>query len=155
VHSQLGRSDHTGLARADATPVTFDSTGLTALRHALAGQVAACGLAGQARDDFVLAVNEVAVNAVVHGGGTGQLLLWCDAQRLRCEISDSGRGLAADLVPSTPATTAESGRGLWLASQLCGLEIATGPEGTTVGIAVQTTQAAGLIRSGVLPGRHA
>jgi anti-sigma regulatory factor (Ser/Thr protein kinase) len=125
------------LPRGDATAVVFDQLDLTALRHALTGQAMGCGLTGSALDDFVLAVSEIAANAVTHGGGNGRLLLWCDDDRLRCEISDDGPGLAEQAVGDRPPPPlAEHGRGLWLASQLCGVEIASGPYGTTVGLAV-------------------
>ena len=130
------------LPKADATVVSFDHLNLTPLRHALAAQVAVCGLAGHALDDFILAVNEIAANAVTHGGGgDARLRLWCEGDQLRCEISDDGPGLADErptggqVADLPPPLLSERGRGLWLARQLCGLAIDSGPLGTTVGIA--------------------
>ncbi|WP_433305113.1 ATP-binding protein [Actinoplanes sp. CA-030573] len=45
------------------------------LRHALANAVEAAGMSGPPAEDFVLAVHELVVNAVRHGGGTGSLML--------------------------------------------------------------------------------
>ena len=41
--------------------------------------------------NLVLAVNEVATNSVVHGGGKGSFRIWRDAGALSCEIRDAGR----------------------------------------------------------------
>jgi anti-sigma regulatory factor (Ser/Thr protein kinase) len=41
----------------------------------MAGQCAAAGLTGSRLDDFVLAVHEIAANAIVHADGGGRLIL--------------------------------------------------------------------------------
>jgi anti-sigma regulatory factor (Ser/Thr protein kinase) len=69
----------------------------------------------------VLAVNEVATNSVVHGGGGGILRLWPEDEALICEVNDGGRidkPLAGREVPEDSYT---SGRGLWMANQICDL----------------------------------
>ncbi|MFE3559047.1 ATP-binding protein [Streptomyces sp. NPDC059193] len=41
-----------------------------------------------AADDVLLLVSEVVANACLHGGGPGALLLDCDDERLRIEVTD-------------------------------------------------------------------
>jgi anti-sigma regulatory factor (Ser/Thr protein kinase)/GAF domain-containing protein len=83
--------------------------------------------------EFVLAVHEAAANAVVHGGGGGQLLLWLADGDLYAEISDHGPGFGEGrgIVPAEPGPQAHDGRGLWLIRRVCaGLDIHTGATGT-------------------------
>ncbi|HYN93520.1 MAG TPA: ATP-binding protein [Pilimelia sp.] len=122
----------------------FDRSGITDLRHAVAHCAAAAGLAGQALDDFVLVVNELATNAVRHGGGQGRLRLWRADGRIFCEIADRGSGIAAGSASGLdrPPPLSAGGWGLWLAHQLSDhLSVSTSPGGTTVQISAATTTA--------------
>ncbi|MEV0390880.1 ATP-binding protein [Nonomuraea sp. NPDC050643] len=108
---------------------------ITFLRRAVAEHATYEGLSGRSLEDFVLAVNEIITNAVVHGGGHGRLLLWSHGGRLWCEVTDEGPGLPAgwisDLRP--PAGSEFRGRGLWLTRMLCEhITIVSGPKGTSV-----------------------
>lgn len=89
-------------------------------------------------DDLLLALNEVATNSVRHGRGPAGLALWILDDRIVCEVSDHGDGLAdalAGYVP--PAREAESGMGLWVAHQLCdGFAIDAHGHGTTVRLSI-------------------
>lgn len=116
---------------------TFARGRISRLRRAVAARAADEGLAGRALEDFVVAVNEIITNAVLHGGGGGRLRLWREQDRLWCEVSDDGPGLAPGWTPAPPPTGfAAGGRGLWLARLLCDrFTIVTGPEGTTVTLA--------------------
>lgn len=69
-------------------------------------------------EDVVLAVNEVATNAVEHGGADAQLYIWTD-DGLVCEIHD--RGILGDPLPGlqAPHPSNPRGRGVWIARQLC------------------------------------
>jgi anti-sigma regulatory factor (Ser/Thr protein kinase) len=71
----------------------------------------------------VLAVNEVATNAVEHGSGDAHLALWTGpgSRELLCEVHDGGRLL--DPLPGlrAPHPSDPRGRGLWIARQLCDL----------------------------------
>jgi len=66
----------------------------------------------------VLAVNEVASNAVEHGYGVGLLQIWQQPGRLICEVHDSGslREPLPGLRPPHP--NSPRGRGMWIARQL-------------------------------------
>jgi anti-sigma regulatory factor (Ser/Thr protein kinase)/GAF domain-containing protein len=111
----------------------FDMRGLVRLRNATRAVTARHGVSDQRIHDFVLAVHEGAANAVRHGGGTGQLLLWLQAGNLYAEISDHGLGIpdGQGTTPTEPAAGLYDGRGLWLIRQICtSLDIDTGNTGT-------------------------
>ncbi|MGR6919955.1 ATP-binding protein [[Actinomadura] parvosata] len=116
----------------------FGHTGLPRLRHAVGTLAARAGLSGIRWDDFVLAVHEAAVNAVGHGGGIGELRLWCDETMLWCQIIDDGPGTTAGRLNRShpPALDGTGGRGLWLIRQLADeTTFTSGAEGTLLGIA--------------------
>jgi anti-sigma regulatory factor (Ser/Thr protein kinase) len=98
---------------------------------------------GDAADDFVLAVSEIATNAVVHGGGAGTLTLRHDDGQLVCRIADTGPGMADPGAGRTPPPpTATTGYGLWLAHNLTStVLISTSPAGTTVLVRLSRTDA--------------
>jgi anti-sigma regulatory factor (Ser/Thr protein kinase) len=124
----------------------FDHRLVTAVRHAVTGLAARVGLAGQRLDDFVLAVNEMMTNAVRHAGGSGVVILWCQDEKLQCEVVDEGPGIPAERVNDHPLPSpfALNGRGLWLAYRLCdSVTIRTGPRGTTVHLAIALTRRPG------------
>lgn len=101
--------------------LTFTPWQLTELRAAVVESARAAGVGAQRAEDFVLAVNEVAGNAVEHGYGTGLLQLWLHAEMLICEVHDAGV-LGEPLPGLRPPHPAEArGRGMWIARQLCDL----------------------------------
>ncbi|WP_113702778.1 ATP-binding protein [Nonomuraea lactucae] len=94
---------------------------ITVLRRAVTACAAGEGLGGRRLEDFVLAVNEITTNAVLHGGGGGRLRLWSQAGRLWCEVTDEGPGLPPGWMGAerTPSRYDTGGRGLWLTRLLC------------------------------------
>jgi anti-sigma regulatory factor (Ser/Thr protein kinase) len=110
----------------------FDSDPAPVRRFVVA-RSASLGLPPARVDDLVLAVNEVATNAIRHGAGHGRVRLWRDGRYLLCEVFDQGRvtrGLFGCLPPDLDT---EGGHGLWITRQLCDLvDIHTGTDGTTV-----------------------
>ncbi len=115
----------------------FDGTSLTDLRHAVTRCLSTNGLGGERLRDFVLGVNELVTNAVRHGGGSGLLRLWHAGDRLVCEISDDGAGIAQRTVDARerPTPHVAGGWGLWLARQLSSsMSVTTGNGGTLVRI---------------------
>jgi len=110
-------------------PVTRD---LATLREFVAERFD--GLDESRRFDLLLAVNEAAVNTLVHGDGHGVLSIWHDAGELVCEISDGGVSIADPLAGRRrPDPLRSHGRGLWMINQVCDLvELRAGPTGTTV-----------------------
>jgi anti-sigma regulatory factor (Ser/Thr protein kinase) len=111
----------------------FAGDGLAQVRRRV-GQAAE--LLGMPRDrlaDLVLATSELAANSVAHGGGTGTFRVWRNADRLVVEVEDKGRIEEPLVGRIRPNQTQLSGRGLWLANQLCDLvQIRSGIHGTTV-----------------------
>ncbi|MGC5022788.1 ATP-binding protein [Micromonospora sp. DT47] len=79
--------------------------------------MAAAGLTGDTGYDFVLAVHELATNAVRHGGGHGHLDLHRQDDVLICEITDQGPA-AGSLPVRLSAVDVAGGRGLWLAHEV-------------------------------------
>jgi anti-sigma regulatory factor (Ser/Thr protein kinase) len=85
-------------------------------------------------ESLLVATNEVATNALRHGGGRGTVRCWLEPGQLACEITDPFGRITdplAGYVP--PAPDQLDGRGLWLVRQLCdGVEIRSGQQGTVV-----------------------
>jgi len=69
----------------------FDASTLPALRQGVLTQAAAAGVAEGRAVDVMLALHELAANAVRHGAGTGRLRMEVTADVLRCLVSDAGR----------------------------------------------------------------
>ena len=98
------------LAATDAPILdqVFDADSLYALRAAVAAHGAQAGLPPGRADDLVIAVHELAANAVRHGAGHGRLRVWRADRALLCEISDDGAPLPADAAPQPSGETSES-----------------------------------------------
>jgi anti-sigma regulatory factor (Ser/Thr protein kinase) len=107
---------------------------LVAVRQAALEQARRAGLPSTAADNFIVAVSEIATNALCHGNGVGVMRLWQDEHALICDISDQGRLNAPPLLGRLePSIEQHGGRGLWLANQLCDLvQVRTGTSGTTI-----------------------
>jgi len=131
----------------DLLDVVFGWADFARLRRLVAAQCAAAGLTGTRLDDFVLAVHEIAANAIVHAGAGGRLILRRATNGLRCVVADTipktsvscpapRSGEMAEL-PAEPGQPigADSGRGLWLAATLADeLSITSGPDSTIVSL---------------------
>jgi anti-sigma regulatory factor (Ser/Thr protein kinase)/anti-anti-sigma regulatory factor len=119
----------------DGEPIldqAFDAGSLYALRAAVAAHATEAGLAPGRADDLVIAVHELAANAVRHGAGHGRLRIWRSDQALRCEITDDG-------LPHQDAAhwRSEPGHGLWLVRQVADhTSLRSGPAGTLATISV-------------------
>ncbi len=74
--------------------LAFDSGTLGALRARVKAHARAAGLPEARAEDVVLAVHELAANAVSHGAGVGRLRIWKLAGSLRCQVED-GESLAS------------------------------------------------------------
>jgi anti-sigma regulatory factor (Ser/Thr protein kinase) len=118
-----------------ARSVSFDSTDQLAIsRSFVTSHATEAGAAEREIEQFVQAVNEVAINAIEYGGGSGVMQIWTGPRALVCEVTDMGAGLRDPLAGRLPAGRSTArGRRLWLARQLCDLlELRTGPAGTAV-----------------------
>jgi anti-sigma regulatory factor (Ser/Thr protein kinase) len=104
----------------------FDRDTLYQLRAAVSAHGAQAGLAPGRVGDLVLAVHELAANAVRHGAGHGRLLIWRNHQTLHCRVTDDGAAAVTGQaeVPadgpsgSTAQWGTEPGHGLWLVRQI-------------------------------------
>lgn len=121
------------LPPADTDAWDFGPHDLAGLRTLAAGTARAAGVTRARVDDLVLAAHELATNSVLHGGGAGVLRVWTEPGAFVLEITDSGR-IADPLVGRTLlGEMAESGRGIWMANQLCDLvQVRSGDQGTAV-----------------------
>jgi len=108
----------------------FDAGSLYALRAAVAAHATEAGLPPGRADDLVIAVHELAANAVRHGAGHGRLRIWRSDQALLCEIGDDGVPQAAK-APDAAQWRTEPGHGLSLVRQVADqASLRSGPSGT-------------------------
>ena len=117
----------------------FGRDEIAVVRHEVNSRLTAAGLAGDRLSGFVLAVNEVITNVVLHAGGHGRAVLWLAGGSAWCTVTDSGPGIPARFLqpPEVPEAFEVGGRGIWLAHQLCDeVTVATGPIGTTIGLRI-------------------
>lgn len=126
---------------AQSAPIldqAFDAGSLYALRAAVAAHATQAGLAPGRADDLVIAVHELAANAVRHGAGHGRLRVWRSDQALRCEITDDGLPDAHDAEaqdPKAPEWRTEPGHGLSLVRQVADhTSLRSGRDGTSATI---------------------
>jgi anti-sigma regulatory factor (Ser/Thr protein kinase) len=113
--------------------ITFSIDTLAAMRRSIALRAQAAGLDFMRVADLVLAVNELATNSILHGGGTGGVRMWTDAGAVLCEVRDSGRVERPASAVDAPASSAFGGHGLWIVNRVCdAVSIDTQPAGTSV-----------------------
>jgi len=111
----------------------FTRSDLSSVRRLVADEATAAGLPPERIADVVFAVNEIATNALRHGGEPASIRVWHQAGRLLCEIRDSGKGMPEALAPGKPALSSGGGFGLWAARQLCeAIEFRADGSGTVV-----------------------
>jgi anti-sigma regulatory factor (Ser/Thr protein kinase) len=118
---------------AQLVELAFDTRSLAALRAHASREAGRAGFGTAQTADLLLAVNEVATNSLLHGGGQGRLRMWRDADTLVSEIRDRGHIEHPLAGRERPTADTGPGRGLWLANQLCDLiEIRSYPAGAVV-----------------------
>jgi anti-sigma regulatory factor (Ser/Thr protein kinase) len=118
---------------AEALEQRFALHDLYAVRHLVADEAAAAQMSQQRVEDLVLAVSEVAANAIRHGHGSGVLRVWRRPDRLFCQVDCRGHIQDPLAGRRFPGPQAAGGIGLWAVNQLCDLvEVRSSQEGTTV-----------------------
>jgi anti-sigma regulatory factor (Ser/Thr protein kinase) len=91
------------------------------------------GVAPRDIEDLLIAISEIATNAIQYAGGGGTFTLRHRAGGLLAEIRDDGPGLPDGLAVGHPSRSAPDGRGLWLARLLCkDFDVVSTPRGVTV-----------------------
>ena len=106
---------------AGVDELAFNAETLLSLRGDAARFALRNGMSAGRTALFVTALNELATNSILHGGGSGTLRMWRRQGKVIAEIHDAGlfdRPLADRL---TPEDGSIDGRGLWLANQVCDL----------------------------------
>lgn len=117
----------------------FDANTLALVRAVARAYAIAAGIPERRAGDVMLAVHELAANAVFHGGGAGQLNLWRTPGQLWCQIEDDGAGTtshdhqASETGDPSALWPYQTGHGLWIAQLVASqMHATTGPTGTRV-----------------------
>lgn len=116
-------------------PIRITLPKLPGIRRVATTRAASAGLDAEKTADMLVAVTELATNAIQHGGGTGTLSMWDYGDGLAAQVRSGGH-IADPLAGRLPADPdGESGRGLLLVNELCDLvRTHTVPGATTVTI---------------------
>jgi len=116
----------------------FDGDSLYALRAAAAAHALEAGVSQGRVGDLVIAVHELAANAVRHGSGHGRLRVWVSDQTVHCLVTDDGAPPTSDpgVQARDPAQwRTDHGHGLWVIRQLADqLSLDSGPHGTSAAV---------------------
>jgi anti-sigma regulatory factor (Ser/Thr protein kinase) len=121
---------------------SFGRDDIAVVRHQVQDHLGAAGVDRDRLHGFVLAVNEVITNVLLHAGGHGRIVVRVAADAAWCTVIDSGPGIPGHLRrwSDVPDAFEVGGRGIWLAHQLCDeVTMATGPVGTTIGLRIAVT----------------
>lgn len=103
----------------------FDAATLHSLREKVAACAAAAGMPKDRAVDVILAVHELAANAIRHGAGSGRLLMCAAAGALSCRVSDVG--------PGAGPWPLRQGHGLWIVRAVADqVSASSGPNGSQV-----------------------
>jgi anti-sigma regulatory factor (Ser/Thr protein kinase) len=99
--------------------LNFTAWQLHEVRAAVEQALLAADYGRERAEDVVLAVNEVATNAVEHGATEAELCVWAGGDGVVCEVHDAG--VLRDPLPGlqAPHPSHPRGRGVWIARQLC------------------------------------
>ena len=120
-------------APGDAESFDVDINSVGTARRAMYEFAHDFGMSESAASDCALAGHEVISNSLMHGGGEARLSMWSRAETLICQITDSGRFDEPLAGRVRPGERGRTGRGLWIANQLCDLvQIRSTSRGTLV-----------------------
>ncbi|MFI6794599.1 ATP-binding protein [Streptosporangium canum] len=123
-------------AGAAVAELAFCLPDLPDVRDFATVQAVRSGMSQEGLADFLVAVNEVATNAVTHGHATAKAVLrmWTVGRTLVVEIHDEGRWAPGETPGETPpAPYATSGMGLWVARMISSdITFETGAAGTFI-----------------------
>jgi anti-sigma regulatory factor (Ser/Thr protein kinase) len=118
---------------SDSINVGFGHGDLAELRHFVARYALDRLFVAAQVGEIEIVVNEIATNAIQHGGGHGIARFWEHDHVLYFEVDAGGR-FSDPLVGRIPPGPSDlSGRGLWIANQLCDLlQVRNHASGTVV-----------------------
>jgi anti-sigma regulatory factor (Ser/Thr protein kinase) len=127
------------LAPLCAGRLQFGLDDLHDVRSLVAVGASAGGLAPRRASDLIVAASELAANSVLHGGGRGLVAVWDDDDAVFVEVADAGTITDPDVGYDRPDPTAVSGRGLYIANQLCDeVAIDSGRSGTRIRLRMES-----------------
>lgn len=102
-------------------------------------EATAAGLDRTRVEDLMLAVSELAANAIRHGRGWGTLRVWRRSRRLICQVEDGGTIRDPLVGRRAPLPQGAGGIGLWAVNQLCDLvEVRSSDAGTKIRLHTMT-----------------
>jgi anti-sigma regulatory factor (Ser/Thr protein kinase) len=107
------------LAPLHAERLAFGLDDLHDVRALAATVASAGGLTPNRVSDLVVAASELAANSILHGGGRGLATIWENGASVFVEVADAGTISDPTVGQVCPDPTAEHGRGLYIANQLC------------------------------------
>jgi len=122
---------------------TFDAGTLAELRQDVLAYSLGAGASQSRASDLVVAVHELAANAVRHGAGRGRVRLQDGNGRLYCQVDDDGAAATGGYIDAAYPDEdgqahlgpwpARPGHGLWVVHALADqLTVRSGPEGSQV-----------------------
>jgi anti-sigma regulatory factor (Ser/Thr protein kinase) len=117
-----GRLDSTVEAQRHAPSLEFQFglEDLPAFRRLIGSFALDAGLSGSRTEEIVLAANEIATNAVIHGRPPATFRAWHADGEIIFEVTDAGEGIRDVLAGQLkPPVAGLGGRGLWLTRLLC------------------------------------
>jgi anti-sigma regulatory factor (Ser/Thr protein kinase) len=134
---QPGQAGSTFSGTADGIPpvldLAFDSGTLHVLRAEVRAQARQAGLSEDRAGDVVVAVHELAANAIIHGRGEGRLRVWDLAGALHCQVDDGDLDASGETAAALNSLPYLPGHGLWVARQVAvQMRTLSGPDGTRV-----------------------
>jgi anti-sigma regulatory factor (Ser/Thr protein kinase) len=129
--------DDDGTAGTIHTTRRVTVAGVQAIRRIVVDTAHRVGMDAARVQRFIVAVNEVVINAIQHGGGAAEVTVTgsrdASGDGLVVTVLDHGPGWSSDVPAELPPPDAVHGRGLWLAHRLCrDITIRTSANGTLV-----------------------
>jgi anti-sigma regulatory factor (Ser/Thr protein kinase) len=116
-----------------ALSMPFDAHDLGVLRMLAQSHALEAGVGRPAAGDFMMAVNELATNSILHAGGGGTLHLWREPGAVLAEVADEGHIADPQAGLGPPPPESPRGRGLWMVNRICeSVQICSSPRGTRV-----------------------
>lgn len=121
------------------------SADVAALRRHVHDAAVRVGLSGEHAGQFTLAINEVVINSVRHGGGIAAVTVVADeaGAEITVTVTDDGPGFDGAVRPELPPADQDHGRGLWLVHKMCDdVVIDSSSRGTLVRLRASADRAA-------------
>ncbi len=107
-------------SRVPSLEMMFGLEDLPSVRRLIGSFAIDAGLSGSRTEEIVLAVNEIATNALLHGQPPATVRAWHADEEIIVEVIDAGEGIPDSLAGQLPPPVQGlGGRGLWLTRLLC------------------------------------